>query len=207
MPARNSPRRSARSRKRRARPHAARQGSAVAGDAAGADAPAALEDRAPGQDARPQRTAARARKQPAHSESALYSPRGVGERPRAPWHPVPVSELLILVGAIGAAIGYGAAENPALTFVGLAAVVIGTVEFTLREHRSGYRSHTIVLAMLSVAVFHSGVALSVAAFTHVPRALTVVLIALDIAVFAVLFKFLRARFLDARRERVFAGGR
>jgi len=31
---------------------------------------------------------------------------------------------------------------------GVVAVLIGTVEFSLREHRSAYRSHTIVLALL-----------------------------------------------------------
>ena len=153
--------------------------------------------------------AARTRKAPAHSESALYSPRGVGERPQAPWHPLPLSELLILVGAIGAAIGFsrGVSHGAAPMFAGLAAVLIGTLEFTLREHLSGYRSHTIIIAVIGVAAFHSAVALTVAAFTHVPRTLNVALIAVDVALFAVLFKFLRSRFLDARRERVFAGGR
>jgi hypothetical protein len=201
--ARNSPRGRARSRKRRARSQAARQADAPG---AGARATAALDDAPPAASA--PKTVARARKQPAQSESALYSPRGVGERPRAPWHPVPVSELLILVGAIGAAIGYSReSAGAALTLVSLAAVLIGTLEFTLREHLSGYRSHTIIIAVIAVAAFHSIVALTVAAFTHVPRAVNVGLIALDIALFAVLFKFLRARFLDARRERVFAGGR
>ncbi|HEX4564430.1 MAG TPA: hypothetical protein VH115_08240 [Solirubrobacteraceae bacterium] len=211
MPARNSPRRGARSRKRRARPQGTPKGAA---DAAAARAPAALDRseigrRAPELDARPRRTPARARKQQAHGESALYSPRGVGARPRAPWHPLPLSELLILVGAIGAAIGFsrGVSHGAAPMFAGLAAVLIGTLEFTLREHLSGYRSHAIIIAVLGVAVFHSAIALGVAAFTHVPRALNVALIALDIAVFAVLFKVLRARFLDARRERVFAGAR
>jgi len=144
-----------------------------------------------------------------HSESSLYTPRGVGERPEAPWHPLPLSELLILVGAIGAAIGFsrGVSHGAAPMFVGLAAVLIGTLEFTLREHLSGYRSHTIIIAVIGVAAFHSVVALTVAAFTHVPRVLNVALIAVDVALFAVLFKLLRSRFLDARRERVFAGGR
>ena len=45
---------------------------------------------------------------------------------------------------------------------------------------------------------HSAIALGLAAFTTVPRLLNVGLLALDGAVFAVLFKLLRARFLDAR---------
>jgi hypothetical protein len=202
VPARNTPRGRARSRKRRARTQAAAAGSTSSSAAASGVGEAA----APARAARP---VVRERKRTAHKESDLYSPRGVGERPQAPWHPVPVSELLILVGAIGAAIGFsrGGSSGAAPMFAGLAAVLVGTLEFTLREHLSGYRSHTIIIAILAVATFHSAVALTVAAFTHVPRALTIALIALDIAVFAVMFKFMRARFLDARRERVFAGMR
>ena len=78
-------------------------------------------------------------------------PQSLGERPQAPWHPVPVSELLILIGAIATAIGASKLSKQdtagAATLVaGVAAVLVGTVEFSLREHRSGYRSHTILLA-------------------------------------------------------------
>jgi hypothetical protein len=133
----------------------------------------------------------------------------MGETPRAPWHPLPLSELLILVGVIGAVVawGRGIESNGSLLAVGVAAVVIGTVEFTLREHLSGYRSHTIMLALLPAIVFHSAVILLVTALTQVPRWLNVVLLPLDGAIFVILFKLLRARFLDARRERMFAGGR
>jgi uncharacterized membrane protein len=137
----------------------------------------------------------------------------VGERPQAPWHPLPLSELLILVGAVSTVFGldrlqHGGISNggPAL-FAGIAAVLIGTVEVTLREHRGGYRSHTLILAVLPVIVFHSAVILIVAAFTTVPRALSIGLLPLDVALFAILFKVLRARFADARRERKFASRR
>jgi hypothetical protein len=43
--------------------------------------------------------------------------------------------------------------------------------------------------------------------TPVPAAFKVIVLALDVPLFAFLFKLLRARFKDARRERVFAGGR
>jgi hypothetical protein len=136
-------------------------------------------------------------------------PLSVGERPPAPWHPLPLSELLILVGAIGTVVGLrrGISHGGPALFAGLAAVMIGTVEVTLREHRSGYRSHTLILAVLGVIVFHSAVVLGVAAVTRVPAVLNVALLALDVALFAFLFKLLRARFLDARRERTFAGKR
>jgi len=126
------------------------------------------------------------------------------ERPRAPWHPWPLSELLILVGAIGAVVGLqragsgGFAHGGPLLLVGLGAVVLGTLEITWREHRSGYRSHATLLALLVVVVFHTAVVLVAAAFGPVPRALNIGLLAVDVALFAVLFRMLRARYADVR---------
>lgn len=137
----------------------------------------------------------------------------VGERPQAPWHPLPLSELLILVGAIGTVVGLsrlghgGIAHGGPALFAGIAAVLIGTIEVTLREHLSGYRSHTLILTLLPLIVFHSAVILIAASLTTVPKLLNVVLLLVDVAIGTVLFKLLRARYLDARRERTFAGRR
>jgi hypothetical protein len=147
---------------------------------------------------------------PVHAASGRTQAPSPDERPQAPWHPLPLSELLILVGTIVTVIGlrragHGfAAAAPALV-AGVVAVMIGTVEVTLREHRSGYRSHALILALLPVVAFHSAVILIVAAFTPAPRALSIGLLPLDVALYALLFKLLRARFVDARRERTFAG--
>jgi hypothetical protein len=140
-------------------------------------------------------------------------PLSVGERPQAPWHPLPLSELLILVGAIGAAFGLirlshgGISHGGPALFAGIAAVLIGTVEVTLREHLSGYRSHTLLLTLLPLLVFHSVTILVVSSLTTVPKLLNVVLLIVDVGLGTVLFRLLRARYLDARRERVFAGRR
>jgi len=140
-------------------------------------------------------------------------PLSVGERPQAPWHPLPLSELLILVGAIGTVIGLdrlshgGIAHGGPALFAGIAAVLIGTVEVTLREHLSGYRSHTLILTLLPLLVFHSAVVLILASQTTVPKLLNVGLLLVDAGLGTVLFKVLRARYVDARRERVFAGRR
>jgi hypothetical protein len=122
---------------------------------------------------------------------------------------LPLSELLILVGAIATVVGLrrGVSNGGPALFAGLAAVMIGTIEVTLREHLNGYRSHTLILALLPTIAFHSAVALGVAAFTRVPSWLQVALLLLDGGLFAFLFKLLRARFVDARRERTFAGRR
>jgi uncharacterized membrane protein len=137
-------------------------------------------------------------------------PLSVGERPQAPWHPLPLSELLILVGAISTVFGldrlqHGGISNggPAL-FAGIAAVLIGTVEVTLREHLSGYRSHTLILTLLVLLVFHAVVTLTVASLTTVPKELNVGLLLVDVALGTILFRLLRARYVDARRERRFA---
>jgi hypothetical protein len=143
------------------------------------------------------------------SSGPLGGALAVGERPPAPWHPLPLSEFLIVVGIVGAAVGLSRGENgTAPLLAGIAAVVIGTVEVTLREHRSGYRSHAVILALLPIIALDTVLAFGVAAFvTPVPYALKIALLLFDVPVFAFLYKMLRARFLDARRERVFAGGR
>jgi hypothetical protein len=154
--------------------------------------------------------APRSRRRPQSSPTAP----SYGERPRAPWHPLPLSELLILVGAITVVIGVRKLDlkQPDISrggdtlIAGLAAVAIGTFEVTLREHRSGYRSHTVMLALLPVLAFDSLVVLAVSAFTTAPRLLSVGLFAIDIALFIFLFRMLRARFLDARHARVLREG-
>ena len=130
----------------------------------------------------------------------------VGHRPPPPWHPLPLSELLILFGAIGTVVGLkrGLPNGDAPLFVGLAAVLIGTVEVMLREHLSGYRSHTLTLAAIPVIVLDVVLVLLISPFT---TTLKLALVAIDVPLFLLLFKLLRTRFLGARRERVLAGGR
>ena len=145
--------------------------------------------------------------------SGFKDPQSLGERPDAPWHPFPLSELLIFVGAIATVVGlvklkHGLASGGATLITGVVAVLVGTVEFSFREHRSGYRSHTVLLALLPTVVLYTGSLLIIAAFdSPVPVALKVAPLALALPLFAVLFKVLRGRFQDARRERVFAGER
>jgi hypothetical protein len=131
-------------------------------------------------------------------------PLSVGARPPALWHPLPLSELLILVGAIGTVFGLrrGISHGGPPLFAGIAAVVIGTVEVTLREHLSGYRSHTLILALPPVIVLHTLLVLLV--LPPLSRLQSLALLAFDVALVTFLFKLLRARFLDARRERTFA---
>lgn len=180
---------------------------------------AALVTEAPDAPADQARPAANAGRRAADSKSSTSArkrqrarPRGgglsdlapAGERPQAPWYPLPLSEVLILFGAIGVIVGFsrGISNGGPPLIAGLAAVAIGTVEVTLREHLSGYRSHTIILAVLPVIVLDSALVLLVAPFGTAAR---LAMVAVDVGLFLALYRILRARFLDARRERVFTG--
>jgi hypothetical protein len=199
------------SRKRRPAPARAAAGNATdatsgkgqpAGGKRGLESKSSLESQRRGKRAGPQHV-------PGRAGGAYRESQSFGERPKAPWHPLPLSELLIVVGMVGAVIGLGRgiSHGVAPLSAGIAAVLIGTVEVTLREHLSGYRSHTILLAMLPVVVFHVAVVLIVAALTQMPKALNVGLLLPDAVLGTLLYKLLRVRYLDARRERKFAGRR
>jgi hypothetical protein len=126
-----------------------------------------------------------------------------GERPQAPWHPLPLSELLILAGGVAFVLAisrlrHGPASGGPLLLAGIAAVALGTIEVTWREHSSGFRSHTLLLALLPVIVLHSVVVLGYAFVAKPSQLLNVGTFAVDIAVFVLLFRLLRMRFLDAR---------
>lgn len=125
-----------------------------------------------------------------------------GKRPPAPWHPLPLSEILILVGAIATVVALNNRHgDAALLVAGLIAVGIGTFEVTLREHWSGYRSHAILLALVPVLAFHSLMIGAASLFTEPTVLFSVILLPFDLALFFFLFKLLRARFLDARQLR------
>ncbi len=193
-----------RTRKRRPAAASAAQATPAAQASAGAEQPKSKPkpkrsaSRVPGEKpGRSQRRAAGKR-----SGRGLTGTLALGERPEAPWHPLPLSELLILIGAIGTVIGFSRGESgTVLIFAGLAAVLIGTVEVTLREHLSGYRSHTLILSLLPAIVLYTGLVL----VTRPPLALNLALLAFAVLLATFLFKLLRARFLDARRERAFSG--
>ena len=126
-----------------------------------------------------------------------------GERPAAPWHPWPLSELLILVGGIAFVIAlirlrHGITAGGPLLLASIVAVALGTIEVAWREHSSGFRSHTLLLALMPVVVLHSVVVLGYTFLAKASQVVNLGMFAVDIAVFVFLFRLLRARFLDAR---------
>src|SRR3954471_6827762 len=74
------------------------------------------------------------------------------ERPKAPWHPVPLVELSVLVGIVLIVLGFvsgieGGRGRLAL-LCGLALASLGGLDTALREHFAGFRSHSTLLAGL-----------------------------------------------------------
>jgi hypothetical protein len=126
------------------------------------------------------RTAAPARPQPAAAPRRAPAAR---ERPKAPWHPLPLVELCVLVGLVLLVVGglrAGTARGRTLLVFGMALGSLGGLDTALREHWAGYRSHTTVLA--------AGPAVLVAALLFFVRAPWLVVIlgagAVGVAAFA-----------------------
>jgi hypothetical protein len=119
-----------------------------------------------------------------------------GERPQSPFAGLPISELASFAGGVGLIVGLVRGGGPAL-IVGIVICTLGVVEITAREHFSGYRSHTILLAALPAVA--TEVAFVAIVGEPNPRLL---LLAVIVPVYAVLFWLLRDRFAKARQARV-----
>jgi hypothetical protein len=120
-----------------------------------------------------------------------------GERPPSPFGGLPVAEIAIFAGLV-AIIVWLIRGGTATLVVGFAVTALGVVEFTAREHFSGYRSHTSLLAAIpSLAI---GIGVISAVGDKADRA--PLLLAVSGSLFALLFWFLRRRFQIARQARV-----
>jgi hypothetical protein len=67
------------------------------------------------------------------------------EAPKPIWAPLPITEGLILIGLVVAAVGLVRRE-PAFVLGGLVLVMLSSLELAAREHFAGYRSHSSLLA-------------------------------------------------------------
>jgi hypothetical protein len=119
-----------------------------------------------------------------------------GERPPSPFGGLPVSELAILAGAVALIVGIIRHGGPAL-IGGVILCLLGVVEVTAREHFSGYRSHTVLLAGIPAVVAEFVIVLTVG-----PPAIRILLLVPVAAVFGACAWFLRRRFLVARQARI-----
>ncbi|MFZ0042627.1 MAG: hypothetical protein WAK93_15050 [Solirubrobacteraceae bacterium] len=119
-----------------------------------------------------------------------------GERPTSPFGGLPVSEFAIFLGFIGIIIGFINHGGPAL-IVGIVVCAFGVVEITGREHFSGYRSHTILLAAIPAI----GLEVALVAVFGEPKERGLLLVAV-VPVFGILFWLLRRKFQVARQARL-----
>jgi hypothetical protein len=140
--------------------------------------------------AKPREPAAAATPTAPRHPSRLETRDGVA-RPDAIWAPFPLTEIGMGVGLVLFLVGFEGA--PAVLLAGVGVLVVVVAELCLREHFAGFRSHSILLAMLPVTTVH----LAVVAIGDVrwqgPPAL-----ALDLAVAAALAWWLRGRFASAQ---------
>ena len=122
-----------------------------------------------------------------------------GERPPSPFGGLPVSEVAIFVGALGALVGLFGNQHPAL-IVGVVVCALGVLEFTAREHFSGYRSHALLLAAVVPA---ASLIVAVTVLGAPRQRATRELLLLAVApIFALCFWGLRKRFRTARQARI-----
>ncbi len=119
-----------------------------------------------------------------------------GERPPGPFGGLPISELAILLGFIALVVGFIRGGGPAL-IVGIGVCALGVLEITAREHFSGYRSHTVLLAAIPALAAGTGLILLLGD----PKQRGLLLV-VAVPVFGILFWVLRRRFQTARQARV-----
>jgi hypothetical protein len=70
------------------------------------------------------------------------------ERPKAPWAPFPLVELVVLLALVLLVAGFAVRGHRGTVMIG-AGLVLGTLaglELSIREHFAGYRSHTALLS-------------------------------------------------------------
>lgn len=165
-------------RRKRRRPPARPTGTA------GAEASGAVAE-GDGQQERPRSSqdTARARSNRQRGQRGYRDP---DERPKAPWAPFPLVELVVLVALILLVGGFAVRGHRGTLMIG-AGLVLGTLaglELSIREHFTGYRSHTALLAAAVALAVLVGLTLLA---PGIPAVIRVVVAA---AVFAAAARFL-----------------
>lgn len=102
---------------------------------------------------------------PAVSRQVVERKRAASEdtRPPAPWGSFPLAEICVLLGIILLIVGaiVGTEKGILAIGVGIGLAALGGLELSIREHFSGYRSHSAMLAGVPAiatlaALFYAG---------------------------------------------------
>ena len=120
----------------------------------------------------------------------------VGERPPGLFGGVPVSEFAIFAGLVCLVVGMLNHGGSALE-LGVIVMGLGVTEVTAREHLSGFKSHTTLLAMMPAVIVEALYALVIG----VPNQRILLLVPV-IPIFGVCYLVLRRHFRIARHARV-----
>ena len=117
------------------------------------------------------------------------------ERPKPPWHPVPLVELCVLVGIVLLVLGaldLRSDRGKLMLVLGMALGSLGGLDTALREHFAGYRSHTTIIASLPGVVAAAGLYFAGAPWPAV--------IAVAVVVLAAVFWVARRAFMRSARR-------
>lgn len=132
--------------------------------------------------------------QPAAARPAAPRRRArTGEAPQPIWAPFPLVELMILLGLVFIVAGliWGGPQGRTLLGCGVGVICLASLELAIREHVTGYRSHSALLALVPTAVT-LGVAVLVAGLSK--------LVGLGIAAAVFVVSFLALREVFRRRS-------
>jgi hypothetical protein len=111
------------------------------------------------------------------------------EAPPAPWAPVPLVELCVLAGLVLIVAGVlsDGSRSRLLLGCGIALAALAGLELSVREHFTGFRSHSTLLAGVAAIL----AAMPLFFFTALPQLL---LLGIAVAVFGAVFVALRSAF-------------
>lgn len=84
---------------------------------------------------------------PQVSEDALARAQARMTPPKAPWHPLPLAEAAIVLGLLAILLAAVLTDRDGI-YAGFLLIMLGTAEFSWREHRHGYRSHATILGAI-----------------------------------------------------------
>jgi hypothetical protein len=108
---------------------------------------------------------------------------------------VPLTEIAILAGAVAMLVGFSRGKDGTVPMlVGLLVCGAAVTELSAREHFAGFRSHSLLLALVPVVVLE-GLLFALVGVSGV------LLLAIAVPVFVGLALLFRSRFREARATR------